>query len=94
EEGFRARIVELERNAKENAENEKRSQIENSKLKGRVTKLERDIKEIKQKQITPIENHPDKKNAQITESIPKELSISPEINSNNTTEEINLSHRE
>ncbi|CAG8752169.1 286_t:CDS:2, partial [Racocetra persica] len=53
EEGFRARIVELERNAKESAENEERSQIENSKLKGRVTKLERDIKEIKQKQITP-----------------------------------------
>ncbi|CAG8688376.1 5239_t:CDS:1, partial [Acaulospora colombiana] len=46
--------------------NEKRSQIENSKLKGRVTKLERDIKEIKQEQITPIENRPDKKNAQIT----------------------------
>ncbi|CAG8681693.1 8212_t:CDS:1, partial [Acaulospora morrowiae] len=31
EEGFRARIVELERNAKESAENEKQNQIENSK---------------------------------------------------------------
>ncbi|CAG8657761.1 19432_t:CDS:2, partial [Racocetra fulgida] len=37
--------------------------------------------------LSPIENHHNKKNAQITESIPKELSISPEINSNNTTEE-------
>ncbi|CAG8526392.1 1006_t:CDS:2 [Diversispora eburnea] len=45
--GFMVRIMELERNAKESAENEKRSRIENSELKSRVTKLERDIEEIK-----------------------------------------------
>ncbi|CAG8657292.1 9787_t:CDS:1, partial [Acaulospora colombiana] len=44
-----ARIIELEQSAKESVENEKQSRIENSKLKGRVVKLERDIEEIKQK---------------------------------------------
>ncbi|CAG8601714.1 17791_t:CDS:2, partial [Acaulospora morrowiae] len=78
---FIARIAELERSAKESANNEKRSQIENSKLKGSVTKLEFDIREIKQKQIIPIENHLDIKNAQITESISNDLSISPKLNS-------------
>ncbi|CAG8572008.1 1753_t:CDS:2 [Diversispora eburnea] len=48
-----ARIIELERLTKESAENEKRSRIENSELKSRVTKSERDIEEIKQKKITP-----------------------------------------
>ncbi|CAG8558953.1 22604_t:CDS:2, partial [Gigaspora margarita] len=33
------KIMELEWNAKESSENEKRSQIENSELKGRITRL-------------------------------------------------------
>ncbi|CAG8643577.1 11331_t:CDS:2, partial [Acaulospora morrowiae] len=43
--------------------------------------------EIKQKQITPIENHLDKRNAQITESIPKESDITDDTTNSDEHQE-------